>query len=153
LLRKNGLTRGDLDTKSKLLFTAFAVTLSAVSVMSGCSGSQISLVDQGIVSVEAKPSKNVGILWTDVYQDGEDIVVYGVVRRRSHTSYPLKTHVDVTILSPDGEVLQEVRTPDIYVARRIPGKGINWNRLEVRLPDIPHNSRVQAVAHSGSHKM
>jgi hypothetical protein len=139
--------------KSKLLFTAFVVTLSAVSIMSGCSGSRVSLVDQGIVSVEAKPSKNVGILWTDVYQDGEDIIVYGVVQRRSHTSYPLKTHVDVAILSPDGEVLQEARTPDVYVPRRIPGKGINWNRFEVRFPDILHNSRVQAVAHSGLHEM
>ena len=139
--------------KSKLLFTALVVTLSAVSVMSGCSSNRISLVDQGIVSVETKASKNVGILWTDVYQDGEDIIVYGVVRRRSHTSYPLKTHVDVTILAPDGEVLQEARTPDIYVPRRIPGKGINWKRFEVRFPDVPQNSRVQAVAHSGVHEM
>jgi hypothetical protein len=154
LLRKNEQTRGDFDMKSKFLSIAFVVALSAATrIMSGCGGSRVSLVDQGIVSVETKASKNVGILWTDVYQDGEDIIVYGVVQRSSHTSYPIKTHVDVTILSPDGEVLQEVRTPDILVPRRIPGKGINWKRFEVRFPDIPHNSRVQAVAHSGLHEI
>jgi len=139
---------------SKFLSIAFAVALSAVpTVMSGCSSNRISLVDQGVVSIEAEPSKNVRILWTDVYQDGEDIMIYGVVRRRSHTSYPLKTHVDIKVFNTDGKVLQEARTPDIYVPRRVPGKGINWKCFKLRLPDIPENSRVQAVAHSGLHEI
>jgi hypothetical protein len=116
--------------------------------MSGCN-SRNSLVEQGIVSIETKPSKKVKILWMDVYKDGEDIIVYGVVRRRSHTSYPLKTHVDATILSPDGKVLQEAHTSDIYVPRFVPGKGINFKRFEIRFPDMPGNFSVQAVVHSG----
>jgi hypothetical protein len=87
-----------------------------------------------------------------MHQDGEDFAVYGVVQRLSHTGYPIKTHVDITILSPDGTVLQEARTLDIYVPRRIPGKGINWERFKVRLPDIPpQGSKVDMVVHSSSH--
>jgi len=134
---------------SNSLFIAFAVALSAaIAPISGCSSNRNSLIGQGIVSVETKPSKNVRILWTDVYRDGEDIIVYGAVQRCSHTSYPLKTHVDVTILTPDGTIVQEVRTQDIYVPKHISGKGINWERFEVHFTDIPENFRVQAVVHS-----
>ncbi len=139
--------------KKRLSATIVALWFSVLPVViSGCGGNLVSLQDKNFVQVETMPSERVKILWTDVYQDGEDILVYGVVQRLSHTSYPIKTHVDITILSPDGTVLQEARTPDIYVPRRIPGKGINWERFQVRLPDIPpQGSRVNMVVHSGSH--
>ena len=135
-----------MNNKSSNIAIAAALSILAI-VISGCS-SRNSLVEQGIASVETKPSKNVEILWTDVYKDGEDIIVYGVVRRRSHTSYPLKTHVDAAILTPDGKVLREAHTPDIYVPRFVPDKGINFKRFEVRFPDVPGNFSVQAAAHS-----
>ncbi|MFC1603932.1 hypothetical protein ACFL5F_02795 [Planctomycetota bacterium] len=131
-------------------FSSIAVTaaLSILAiVISGCN-SRISLVEQGIASVETKPSKNVEILWTDVFRDGNEIIVYGVVRRRHHTIYPLKTHVDATILTPDGKVLREAHTPDIYVPRFVPGKGINFKRFEIRFPDMPGNFSVKAAVHS-----
>ena len=127
---------------------AITATLSILAIaMSGCSN-RISLVEQGIASVETKPSKNVDILWTDVLRDGEEIIVYGVVRRRHHTIYPLKTHVDVAIHTPDGKILQEAHTPDIYVPRFVPGKGINFKRFEVRFPNMPGNFSVKAAVHS-----
>lgn len=138
----------------KFLFIVFAVALSAImTVIPGCTGSRVSLVDQEVVSIKAKSSKNVRILWTDVYQDGEDIIVYGVVRRCSHTSYPLETHVDIKVFNTDGKLLHEARTPDTYVPRCATGKGIHWKRFKLRVPEIPRNSRVQAVAHSGPHEI
>ena len=122
--------------------------LSILAIVSGCS-SRNSLVRQGIASVETKPSNKVEILWTDVYKEGEDIIVYGAVRRRSRTSHPLKTHVAVTILTTDGRILREARTPDIYVPRLLPGKGVNFRRFEIRFPDVQGNFTVQAVVHSG----
>ena len=136
-----------MNTKSLSIVVAAALSTLAI-VMSGCS-SRNSLVEQGVASVETKPSKNVKILWTDVYKDGEDIIVYGVVRRRSHTSYPLKTHVVAAILTPNGKVLKEARTPDIYVPRFLPGKGINFKRFEIYFPDVPGNFSVRAAVHSG----
>ncbi len=134
--------------------SAITVALSfglLASIISGCATDRTSLVDQGIVSLEAVPSDKVRIFWTDVYEDAEDVVVYGVVRRQYYTSYPMKIHVDVTISSPDGTVLQKARTPDIYVPSHRPGKTVNWKRFEVRFPDIPQDSKVQMVVHSRRH--
>ena len=123
-----------------------------IGFISGCVTNRVSLVDESLVSVEKQGNESVEILWTDVYQDGEDTVVYGVIRRRSHTSYPIKTHVDVAIVSPDGTMLQEARTPDIYVARRVPGKGTDWTRFKIRFPGVlTQGSKVNMVVHSGSH--
>lgn len=154
LISENKVLMGDcMMNSNKLSLRMIVVTLSTAAMLAtGCATNRIDLVDEGIVSVDTVPSKRVKVLWTDVYQDGEDFVVYGVVQRLSHTSYLIKTHVDITILSPDGTVLQEARTPDIYVPTRIPGKGINWERFQVRLPDIPpQGSKVGMVVHSGSH--
>ncbi len=134
--------------------SAITVALSCgmfVSIISGCSTNRVSLVDQGIVTVKTVPSEKVSILWADVYRDGKDVVVYGVVQRRSYTNYPMKRHVDVTISSPDGTILQEARTPDIYVPSHRPGKTVDWKRFEVRFPDIPQDSKVQMVVHSRRH--
>jgi hypothetical protein len=139
--------------KMKRLGLAVGMTLGMAAIfVTGCATNRIDLVEQGIVSVETVPSKRVRILWTDIYQDGDDTVVYGVVQRRSHTSYPIRTHVDITMLSSDGKVLQEARTGDIYVARRIPDKGINWTRFRLRLPGIPvEGSKVKMVVHGRPH--
>ena len=135
-----------MNNKFSSIAVVTALSILAMA-MPGCS-SRNSLVEQGIASVETKPIKTVEILWVDVFRDGEEIIVYGVVRRRSHTLYPLKTHVDVSILSPDQKVLREAHTPDIYVPRFTPGKGINFKRFEICFPDIPGNFSVRAAAHS-----
>ena len=53
-----------------------------IRFISGCVTNRVSLVDESMVSVEKQGNETVEILWTDVYQDGEDTVVYGVIRRR-----------------------------------------------------------------------
>lgn len=73
-----------MNNKSSSIAVVAALSILAI-IISGCS-SRNSLVEQGIASIETKPSKNIKILWTDVYKDDENIIVYGVVRRRSHTS-------------------------------------------------------------------
>ncbi len=139
--------------KKKVLSLVIAMVFGILTIVtSGCAANRIDLVDKGIVSVETAPSKKVKILWTRVYQDGEDFVVYGVLQRRSHTSYPIRTHVDVTILAGDGTIRHEARTPDIYVSRRRPGKGINWTRFRMRLPGtLAEGSRVNMAVHSALH--
>lgn len=131
-----------------LAITVVIALGTLVIIIPGCT-SRNSLVEQGIASVETQPSKKVEILWTDVYKEGEDIIIYGVVRRRSHTSYPLKTYVAATMLTPDGRVLREARTPDIYVPRFLPGKGVNFKRFEIRFPNVTGNFSIQAAVHGG----
>ena len=139
--------------KKKVVSLVISMVFGILTIaISGCAANRSDLVDKGIVSVETAPSKKVKILWTRVYQNGEDFVVYGVVQRRNHTSYPIRIHVDITILAGDDTIQQETRTPDIYVSRRRPGKGINWTRFRVRFPGTPaEGSRVNMVVHSAAH--
>ncbi|HHA18796.1 MAG TPA: hypothetical protein ENK70_03730 [Methylophaga sp.] len=120
--------------------------------ISGCAANRVSLADEGIVSVETVPGKKVKILWTDVYEDDNDVVVYGVLRRIGYSSGSFSIHVDVTVFSPDEEVLYENRTSVIGVPRRVVGKGVDWKRFEVRFPgQIPEGSSIRAVCHAGRH--
>ncbi len=124
----------------------------SATIISGCVTNRISLADEGLVWVETVPSKKVKILWTDVYEDGNDVVVYGVLRRIGHSSFPFNIHVDVTVFSPDGKVLYENRTQEIGVPRRVVGKGVDWKRFEVRFPEqIPEGSSIRAVCHADPH--
>ncbi|MHC4624649.1 MAG: hypothetical protein ACYS4W_12190 [Planctomycetota bacterium] len=139
--------------KERVFSLVVAIVLGMLTAaISGCATNRIDLVDEGLVTVETVPSKGVRILWADVYQDGEDMVVCGVVQRRSDTSYPIRAHVDITVLSPEGTVLQETRTCNIYVARRLAGKGMNWTCFRARLPGTPaEGSRVHMAVHSSEH--
>jgi len=132
---------------------AIGVCLGLLAIAaSGCATNRVSLIDKGVVSLETVPNERADILWADVYVDGEDNVVYGTLQRRSHTSYPIKTHVDVTISSPDGVILEQSRTPDIYVPRRRPGKGISFKRFKSRFANIPTGSKVTMAVHDDPHE-
>ena len=139
-----------MRTIQALVLTSLLISLS---LLSGCATDRISLGDEGLVSIEKQGRKEVAILWTDVYEDNGDTVVSGVLRRRSHTGYPIIAHVDVTLFDPDGTILREGRTPDLYVARHIHGKGMNWTPFRVRLPGMPAAGvKVNMVVHSEEHE-
>lgn len=71
-----------------------------VSVVSGCAVNRISLVETNQVTVAGQDSEKIEILWTDVYQKDGDTWAYGVLKQRGyHPSLPIKTHVDVQVLS------------------------------------------------------
>jgi hypothetical protein len=75
-----------------------------------------------------------------------------VLRRRDTVGLPIKAHVDITIQSPDGKVLNEGRSSDVYVPRRIIGRGQSLQRFRVSFPQIPpQGSLVRLVSHSGPH--
>lgn len=132
--------------------------LSLVAVMmatvlaQGCATNRMDLVEQGIVSVETVPGKRVGILWIDVHKDGEETLVYGALQRCRHTNCPVTVHVDVTLLLRDGTELEQAHTEDIYVARHIHGRGINWTPFRVRFGRVPpKESKVKVVVHDSKH--
>ena len=124
------------------------VSVLALAAISGsCFAShRIDLVDRGVVSLERQHSKKVHIAWGNVHQDGEDIVVSGVLMRHVITSYPIWRHVEVVVVAPDGTVLKETRTSDIKVPRRVPGRGFNTKRFEVRLAGIPPRGSLVRIS-------
>ena len=130
------------------------VTLLFLAVVSGCATADRSdLVKSGILNIEQERMGKVYIAWSGAYEDGDGFIVTGVLKRSDQVGLPIKTHVDVTIMSPDGTVLDEARSSEIYVSRRIIGRGhLTFERFEVRFASVPpQGSLVRVVSHSGQH--
>jgi len=116
----------------------------------GCAKNRINLVDSGALTLEKRASGKVYIAWCDAYEDEKGIAVTGVLRRRDHVGLPIKKHVDVTILSPEGTVLDEARSPDYYIPRNIIGRFESFQRFKVHFPSVPpQGSVIRIVARSG----
>ena len=144
--------RGEKKMNNRISFAVIVVALGGIVLLSGCATiSRVNLVKKGVVSVSAVPSEKVNILWPIVYQDDSGYLAYGAVQRRWQGGSLLRSHVDVSVVSPDGSVVYEGRTRDMYVPRRIPGKGINWLRFRLPLPvKVSDGYRVKMKAHSGN---
>ena len=139
--------------KKKVLGLVIAMVFGALTiVISGCATDRVDLVDTGVLSLEQHTAGMVYIAWSDAYEDGDGFVVTGVLRRRDTAGLPIKTHVDITIQSPDGAIIDESRSSDVHVPRRITGRSQSLQRFRVRFPIIPaEGSKVSIVTHSGSH--
>lgn len=132
------------------------ITVAAllVVVISACTAAnRTDLVKSGIVTIEQQKTGKAYIAWSSAYEKEGDLVITGVLRRRDRVGRAIKTHVDVTIVSPDGTVLDEVRSADIRVSRRITGRSYkSFERFKVRIPGVPaKGSLVRLVSHSGKH--
>ena len=126
--------------------------LVATLILAGCSANRVSLADQSLVSVEKQDSEKVKILWTDIYEQDGHTWAYGVLKQQGISSSSIKTHVDIQVLNPDGSVQYETITDNLFVPRRRVGKGPDWKRFRVQLPDeLPKNSQIRMTVHSGRH--
>jgi len=141
--------------KRKLWIIAIGVGLGMLAVViSGCTEPyRTDLVKSSVLNIEQQRTGKVYIAWSDAYKEDGGFVITGVLRRRDHVGGPIKTHVDITILSPDGTILDEARSSDVYVSRRITGRSyLSFERFKVRFPSIPaQGSSVRVVSHSGRH--
>lgn len=134
--------------------TIIMLGLSLVSVvMSGCVTNRINLADTGMLNLEQRNNGKVYIAWSGAYEQEDGFVVTGVLRRRDRVGMPIRTHVDVTVLSPDGTILDEARSSDVCVSRRITGRSyLSFERFKVYFPKMPvRGSTVRVISHSGRH--
>jgi hypothetical protein len=123
-----------------------------VSTISGCAANRVDLVDSGFLTLEKQATGKVYVAWSDAYEREDGFVVTGVLRRSDRVGSPIKTHVDVTVLSPDGRVVDTARSGDVYVSRRITGRGQSFKRFSVSFSSMPpRGSTVRVVSHSGPH--
>ena len=123
-----------------------------VSIISGCTANRVDLVDSGFLTLEKQAAGKVYVAWSDAYDRDGGFVVTGVLRRSDHVGSPIKAHVDVTVLSPDGRVVDTARSGDVYVPRRITGRGQSFKRFSVPFSSKPpRGSTVRVVSHSGLH--
>lgn len=60
--------------------------------------------------------------------------------------------MDIQALNPDGSIQYETITDDLFVPRNRVGKGPDWKRFRMRLPEkLLEGSQVRMTVHSGSH--
>lgn len=125
----------------------------ALLKFSGCNANRVSLVEEGPVSVAKRPSEKIDILWTDVYERDGQTWACGVLRQRASNSGAIKTHVDIQVLNSDGSIQYETIADDLIVPCNRVGKGIDYKRFKVRLPDkLPKDTQISMTVHSGRHK-
>ncbi|MFH1718448.1 MAG: hypothetical protein ABIF19_13925 [Planctomycetota bacterium] len=123
------------------------------TIISGCAANRVDLVDTGVLTLDRQREGKVYIAWSSAYEQDDGFVITGVLMRHDHVGSAIKTHVDVTVLSPDGRVLETVRSNEVYVPRRITGRGQSLKRFRVHLANLPpRGSSVRMVSHSGPHK-
>ena len=145
-----------MTIKKQSTINITVVTLLFLVVSSSCcmAVNRTDLVKSGVVTIEQQRTGKAYIAWSSAYKEKGDLVITGVLRRRDHVGRPIKTHVDVTIVSPDGTVMEEARSPGIYVSRRVTGRGYrSFERFEIRIRGVPaKGSLVRLVSHSGKHE-
>jgi len=123
-----------------------------VLLISGCAADRVDLVDSGFLTLENHATGRVYVAWSDAYEHEDGFVITGVLRRRDSVGSPIKAHVDVTVLSVEGRVVDTARSGDVYVPRRITGRGQSLKRFTVHLPNVPpRGSSVRVVSHTGLH--
>ncbi len=140
--------------RKKVLSLMIATVFGILAIIiSGCATNRVDLVDTGRLNLEQHNTGKVYIAWSGAYEQDDGFVVTGVLRRRDSVGTAIRTHVDVKVLSPDGTILDEARSSDVYVSRRITGTSyLSFERFKVCFPNVPtKESWVRVVSHSGRH--
>jgi hypothetical protein len=125
---------------------------AVVVFLAGCCGQQQSVGQRNRLPVETISSDKVRVVWMEGYQEGDKTIVRGAIQRQRQGSAPMKAHVDVQVLSGGGNLLQEVITTEVYLPRRLAGRGIDLRPFEVELQMVPaDDSRIVIKAHQSEH--
>jgi len=91
-------------------FWAVVVLAVTTTVLSGChSPGAVNLLKTDAVRFERVPSRVVDLPEPSIWSEKDDLVVSGNAHRRPMVSGILAGHVDVTVLSKDGEELECIR--------------------------------------------
>ena len=137
-----------MAAKRSVVRIVIFLTVTA-AIVSGCAANRVDLVAAGVVTLEPHAAGKVAIAWSSVYKEDNSFVISGVLTRHDHVGFPIKAHVDATILSPDGRTLDAACSKAIYVPRQITGHGQSLKRFTIRFPHVPpQGSSVRLVCHS-----
>ena len=114
----------------------------------GCATNGVNLIKNGTVTLERIPSKGYYVSHLEVYQNGNELVLHGNVKRRAH-SYAVNGHVDIAIVSPDGDNLEEISTH--HTPRIIPSRLMRKRRayFYVSMSTVPPVGSIVRVAYHG----
>ena len=133
--------------KKKELRKLFVLMIvSATMTGFSCASNRVNLLKDGNIKIERISSKDYEISHVDVYLDNGALVVQGNVERHGHSGTETG-HVDIAVVSPGGEVLDQIST--LYKPRIIPARMIFRRKayFTARLPMIPPKGSTVRVAY------
>jgi hypothetical protein len=109
-----------------------------LAVLSSCAMSRVNLVEQGQVKLVIVPSKTHGFEKSVVFQDGDELIVYGKIRNR--TGFCMQQgHVDLVIIDPKGTILEKASIPYVERGQRRKGWSGAHFRTRFRQKLSPHS--------------
>ena len=116
--------------KRSIIWLIMILSATAFSTMA-CSSSLVDRVQEGGIIIDTIESRHFRISRAVVYQEGENLIVSGKVKRKT-TALRGSGHVDVVILGPDHSLLYEGSTLQVpAIVRR---KGSRESRFTVAIP-------------------
>jgi hypothetical protein len=121
----------------------------AMIVLAGCASSKVNLVDTERVTIERMASEGgVRIENVYVYQEGNELLVSGRVKRRGTGRVIPRGHVDIAILSPEGNVIEKASTSYVptTIRRKLSHRGSHFNARFSVVP--PEGSTVRVSYHA-----
>ncbi|MCP4409828.1 MAG: hypothetical protein GY807_19200 [Gammaproteobacteria bacterium] len=113
-------------------------------MITGCASTGVDLVAKGEVKVEHVPSHYAHIHRISVRQEQEMLIILGELHERSHHAGFVPGHVDIEVISLDGDVLQTGYTRYHRFGRSKSGKF----KFSIQFPGtISQGSRIRVVHH------
>ncbi len=136
--------------RKKVPFLGFLLWLApAITILQGCPVHH-SLKPVGGLYVEKIPSSRVYLANINVKQNGKDLLISGEVSRRN-AAFSGLGHVDVAVVSPDGEVIGQGIAPySPKILPKTPGaRKHRPSRFELHLTCTPSVGSIIRVAYHG----
>lgn len=127
-------------------FAAYAVVLGLSVLNVGCrAANSVDLVESQHVIPETVSSKLVRLVKPSVWTEDGNTVVYGIVLRQTQMNAPLSGHVDVWVLSPDGQESARLLAKPTTI--RVPQKGPRQSSYTAYYTGIPPAGSIVLVAY------
>ena len=123
------------------------LVITAVFV-SGCATSNVNYTNEASVLFERMRSEDVLISDVHAYEDGDELVIYGKVKRAADNCCDsARGHVDIAIVAPDGMVTEVINVS--YSPRNIPKVRSRTSRFMTRLPyTLPEDITLRITYHN-----
>lgn len=93
--------------REKVREVVMSIIIATAITSTGCATTGKDLVRDGVVDVERESSRYALVTLVSAMQEGPDLLVRGEVRRRYGGRSPIPGHIDVQIVGPDGEMLED----------------------------------------------
>jgi hypothetical protein len=128
------MSRQKMKNKIPNLIIALIALAAAAS---GCTANKSDLAKTGQLTLKNQSEGKIYIAWSSASKQDQGFVITGVVRRHDRVGPAIKTHIDIEIISPEGQTINTARSSDIYVSVQRTGRFTPFKRFAVSFPSMP----------------